>query len=96
VNVEVESGKGYLLGFLFHFVGFFSLVSLLLLAGLLLPDALRGDFQVVGDYFDAYPGIEPFVIFVLPIILIGGPAWGWMQITRLKTKPGTDRGEIDS
>lgn len=66
--------------FYFHLVGISSLASLFLIVFYLGEGALRGDFSVVTRYFEQYPGLQPFVIFIFPVVLIG--AWAWIKAIR--------------
>ena len=62
----------------FHIVGLSSLVSLLLVLLYVAAGLLRGDLAgLVRKYFDYYPGLEPFIIFIFPVVLVG--AWAWLR-----------------
>lgn len=61
--------------FIFHFIGAFSVVSLVLLAGGLIQLHLAGERPAWQSLIHRYPGMEPFVIFIGPVILIAGMAW---------------------
>lgn len=65
---------------IFNVAGAFCALSLLLLGFYLIPSLFTGDFHVVENFFRQYPGSEPFVIFITPIILIIGPAWIWKRM----------------
>ena len=62
---------------LFNLVGASSALSLVMAAVLLVRGAFNGDFGVAARFLASYPGSEPFVIFVSPIVLILGPLWLW-------------------
>ncbi|MDD5217274.1 MAG: hypothetical protein PHN49_10130 [Candidatus Omnitrophica bacterium] len=86
---DKESGTAYLLQFVFNFIGLFSAFSLVLILGILIPDALRGNFQRTAELIKANPGIEPFLIFMLPVIVIAGSAWIWRYgLSRLWPRRG--------
>lgn len=61
--------------FFFGFLGLCSAITLAMLALLILPGAIKGDFSVITLFFEEHPGSEPFVIFVMPVVLIAGTAW---------------------
>ena len=67
---------------IYRFIAFFCAISLLLLLLLLIPMVVQGDYSKVSQFFVQYPGSEPFIIFILPVILIGGTAWIWQQFKR--------------
>ncbi|MCM8775219.1 MAG: hypothetical protein NC930_02535 [Candidatus Omnitrophica bacterium] len=78
---------------LLNFIGFTSAVSLVMIAVLFFPYALQGNFHILQEFFQTYPGSEPFVIFMFPVILIGGAAWigrslqrGLMKIREFRTR----------
>jgi len=71
---------------LFHLIGFASALSFLLVGYLLIPDALHGNFHLVDEFFETYQGSEPFMIVVIPIIAIVGPAWLWRVSRSLMKK----------
>lgn len=66
--------------FYFHLVGISSVLSLFLTALYLTAGALRGDFSVMARYFEMYPGLQPFIIFIFPVVLVG--AWAWIKALR--------------
>lgn len=68
--------------FVFEWIGAFSCLSLVLIAYFFLPGLLRGDLTNIRLFFEKYPGSEPFVIFVLPIILVSGSSWIYLRISR--------------
>lgn len=70
----------------FNFIGFFSALSLVLVLVVFLPGAVRGDWDIFRAFFETYPGIEPFVIFIFPVILIGGAAWIGRQFCNFRVK----------
>lgn len=47
------------------------------------PEALKGDFTQIKAFLESYRGAEPFLIFILPIILIVGFFWicKWLAST---------------
>lgn len=63
-----------------RFFNLFGIISTLSVAAILiyvLPGALKGDFSAVTDFLAAYPGIEPFLVFFLPVVVISCAAWLW-------------------
>ena len=64
----------------FNFIGIFCAFSFFLCVLFLVEDGLGGSFDKTRLFFDSQPGIQPFIIFVGPVILIGGPAWIWRWI----------------
>lgn len=68
--------------FVFEFVGVASALTLGLIFLLLLTRFWAGDSDVVADFFREYQGIEPFVIFIFPVVLIIGTAWLWNRFAR--------------
>lgn len=75
---------------LFNLVGAASALSLVMALVLLIRGAFQGDFGVAGRFLEAYPGSEPFVIFVGPVVLILGPLWVWRAWQNL-----TSSGHMD-
>jgi hypothetical protein len=73
--------------FLFNLIGAFSTAALVMIVFYVLPGAIHGDFSVIGRFFNAYPGSQPFVIYAFPVVLILGGAWTWRVLTRLFSKP---------
>jgi len=62
---------------LFNVLGSFSVISLVLAARYVLPAVLAGDLAPFQQFFQTYPGSQPFVIFIVPIIVVIGPVWVW-------------------
>lgn len=75
--------------FVFEWIGAFSVLSLLMMAYFFAPGLLRGDLTNIKRFFEQYPGSEPFVIFVLPIVVISGSAWIYRKIS--KRQPNQDQ-----
>jgi|GEM_PF-2438083 len=61
----------------FNLLGIVSTLSLSMIAFFVLPGAVRGDFSSVSRFLGANRGIEPFLIFFFPVILIASLAWLW-------------------
>lgn len=74
--------------FYFHLVGISSVLSLVLSLFYLGAGALRGDFSVAARYFEQYPGLQPFLIFIFPVILVG--AWAWVKALTQRPEPESD------
>ncbi|MDP3920234.1 MAG: hypothetical protein Q8R76_05460 [Candidatus Omnitrophota bacterium] len=74
----------------FHYMGGFSAVCLIWTLILILPNLIRGDMESIRMIFQRYPGMEPFIIFFLPIIVVGGGAWIWRQIYNRQHTPGPE------
>ena len=66
--------------FILNLMGFICAFSFLIVVVFVLPGAVRGDFQIIHDFFEKYRGAEPFVIFIFPVIMIVGCAWFWQKI----------------
>lgn len=62
-------------GLFFNVIGIFSTVSLAMILFLVLNGALRGDFSVAGRFLAENAGIQPFIIFMMPVILVASPVW---------------------
>ena len=69
---------------IFEWIGAFSCLSLCMIAYFFLPGLLIGDITNIKLFFEKYPGSEPFVIFVIPIIFVSGGAWIYKKITGRK------------
>jgi len=67
-----------------NLIGFTCTFNLFLVLFFVLSGALQGNFRVVHDFFKEYPGSEPFMIFIFPVILIVGLAWLWQKIVGWK------------
>lgn len=78
--------------FYFHLVGISSVVSLFLIGLYLGAGLLRGDFSVMERYFEQYPGLQPFVIFIFPVVLVG--AWAWIK-AQLETQDSKESGDVN-
>ena len=65
-----------------NLIGFVSAVSLLLILMAFLPDVVRGHFHKLSRFFETNPGMQPFVIFMFPVILIAGISWIWKLFSR--------------
>ncbi len=58
-----------------NWLGGFCAASFLAVLILVLPDILAGHLNTVRRFLEEYRGIEPFLIFLLPVVLVAGPAW---------------------
>lgn len=50
------------------------------------PDLIQGDLTSMKDFLEKYRGIEPFVIFIVPVVIIVGSAWIWKMAVHLTRK----------
>ena len=57
---------------------------IVLLTGLI-PGLVTGDFSMIKRYFEMYPGSQPFMIMMIPVVVIAGPAFIW-KILKNKVK----------
>ena len=51
--------------------------SFIVLVAGVLPGFFTGDFSMIKAYFEAYPGSQPFMIMMTPVVVIAGPAYIW-------------------
>ncbi len=63
----------------FNFIGICSAISLALIVCLMLDAFIRNKESPVKVFFRENPGMEPFVIFVFPVILTIGIAWTYRK-----------------
>ncbi len=62
----------------FHIIGACSTLSLVMMLFYVGAGAMLGDAGVAARFLKQYPGAEPFLIFALPVMLVGSPAWLWV------------------
>ncbi len=73
--------------FFFHLIGICSTLSLVMMLFYLGVGAMLGDGEVAARFLTQYPGSEPFLIFALPVMLVGSPAWLWVMTEPWRKPP---------
>ncbi len=73
--MESDEPSNHFSYFLFHLMGAFSTLSLFLVLLYSVASIFKGDFQIWNNFIQAYPGSQPFLIFIAPVILISSLSW---------------------
>lgn len=73
--MQAEESRGQFSYFLFHFMGASSTLGLLMVILYSVASIFEGDFMVWSKFLQTYPGSQPFLIFIAPVILVSSLAW---------------------